>query len=328
MIDYAKITVKAGDGGSGTGSFTRVKSRKRRGKADGGSGGEGGNVYLEASADLSTLEPFRFVKHYEAEKGQPGLSNLRKGARGQDLMVKVPMGTLAKVEDTTYDLVEASQKVLIAKGGEPGKGNAHLRDEFGRRPLKGEKGQEGETKELTLELKLIADIGLIGLPNAGKSTLLSKLTSAKPEIANYPFTTLEPNLGVFEISGKRIIIADIPGLIEGASKGKGLGDLFLRHIERTKTLFHLIDTSAYTEKESAFQKAWQDYQAIRNELRTKSTALTKKKEVIVLTKLDLADKTIVEEITKEFGKKRKRVIAISAETEEGLGNLTSLISKA
>src|SRR3989344_1788407 len=302
MIDFAKITTEGGKGGNGAGSFRRTKG-KRRGKADGGDGGTGGNVWIEATLDLNTLEPFRFVKNYKAHDGQNGSSNLRRGANGGDLVLKVPAGTVVEAETTDYrlqttavdsrqltvDLTHEGQKTLVARGGGGGRGNAKLRDEFKRRPKAGEKGAVGETCDITLELKLVADVGLIGLPNAGKSALISVLASAKPQIASYPFTTLEPNLGVLEVSARgpvssfppasaqssqssqstkpsepedlravgspstaatlresklaRLILADIPGLIEGAAKGIGLGDLFLRHIERTKILVHLIDVS-------------------------------------------------------------------------------------
>src|SRR3989304_1366714 len=240
MIDYARITVKAGSGGNGSGSFHRIKG-KRYGKADGGDGGWGGDVYLEATRDLSTLESFRYVKDYKAKDGSNGQSQRRRGAQGEDLAVKVPVGTVLegiesiksidgiegsskKPSDThdtfdtqnalLFDLVENGQQVLVARGGQGGRGNTHLRDEFGRRPKKGEKGEVGEARNLTLELKLISDVGLIGSPNAGKSTLLSALTSARPAIAPYPFTTLEPNLGVLSvaqwISGSVCQKSDLP----------------------------------------------------------------------------------------------------------------------
>jgi GTPase len=377
MIDFVRITVRAGEGGSGAGSFKSIKGR-RRGKADGGDGGDGGDVYLQASADLGTLEPYRYVKDYRALSGQNGLSNLRRGAKGEDLVLKVPTGTVVSVNtgpvatlsvgaskldkgsepDETelrvsrnpfsratssesdsffLDLVQVGQKELVAKGGVGGRGNAHLKDEYDRRPLKGETGEEGEFFELTLELKLIADIGLIGLPNAGKSTLLSKLTKAKPEVAAYPFTTLEPNLGVMNVAGsdlrsdpdkalsgsdlgnllRRVIFADIPGLIEGASGGKGLGDLFLRHIERTGMLLHLIDMST--------DDAWRDYQIIRKELKDYARELSKKKELIVLNKSDLVDEAAVDRIKKEFGKRRKKVVVISAEKGDGLEALIKYV---
>ncbi len=399
MIDFAHITVCAGKGGDGSGSRTQIKG-KRYGRADGGDGGRGGNVYLLASTDLNNLEAYRYLRHYEAKNGVNGFANLRRGATGEDLVLKVPVGTLAKVESMgpvssflpasarsgrksdrsgsgqselraagnlstaathntfVIDLIEDGQKVLLARGGEGGRGNAHLRDEFGRRPRVGERGEAGEKLDLTLELKLIADVGLIGLPNAGKSTLLAALTAAKPTIAAYPFTTLEPNLGVLETgpvssfslpasarsvrssdqrgedkpelradgslsrtaTRSRIVIADIPGLIEGASTGKGLGDLFLRHIERTKILVHLIDISTSVD-------VWKDYQTIRNELKTYSKELVKKKEIVVLNKIDLADRETVEKIAEEFKLHRKKVLAISAQKGIGTSELVKEIFK-
>lgn len=382
MIDFARIVVIAGDGGGGCGSFFRIKG-KRYGKADGGDGGRGGDVYAEATRDLSTLESYRYVKNYKAENGGVGFSNNRRGADGSDLMLKVPVGTLVKVHseegivnsqklDTSHyslitDLVNTADKVLVARGGEGGRGNAHLRDEYGHRPKVGERGQEGELVGVTLEMKLIADVGLVGLPNAGKSRLLAKLTAARPKIAAYPFTTLEPNLGVLTFSGpvirkNLVVIADIPGLIEGASQGRGLGDLFLRHIERTKILVHLVDVSTSTDK-------WQDYQTIRDELKAYSEGknlgfqvfdreaqnesagtfvnlergrenygreavgiysrkLAKKLEIVVLTKVDLVDKKTVDVVVASFKKRRKKVIATSAETGEGLAELVSALQRA
>ena len=369
MIDFARITVIGGKGGDGAGSFTHIKG-KRRGKADGGDGGRGGNVFLISTRDLNTLEPFRYIKEYKAKDGSNGLSRRRKGAGGVDLMVKVPVGTMVKAlslkwevrsvnvdnemgsgknpqshfshptsKINAFDLIKDGQIVLVASGGEEGKGNSHLKDEYGRRLFTGEKGKKGEKVNLELELKLIADVGLIGLPNAGKSTLIGKLTAAKPKVADYPFTTLEPNLGVMEVKvisqsdksktgdrlytsdfDSRLVIADIPGLIEGASKGRGLGDLFLRHIERTKILVHLIDV---TESEDL----WQTYQTVRTELREYSKVLVKKKEIIILNKSDLVDKNKREQAEQEFKMKRKKVVAISALTGEGLDKLIGEISK-
>ncbi len=331
MIDFARITIKAGDGGRGAGSFMHIKG-KRRGKADGGDGGGGGNVYFVASADINTLERFRFVKDYEAKDGGAGEPQRRKGAEGADLEIKVPAGTQIKVLGPStgatqgivvYDLGQVGEKVLLARGGEGGRGNNHLRDEFGRRPFGGEAGSEGEVFNLELELKLIADVGLVGLPNAGKSTLISTLTSAKPKVAPYPFTTLEPNLGVMEagpVTQKRLVLADIPGLIEGASEGRGLGDLFLRHIERTKMLLHLVEAKDANE-------VWENYQIVRGELKNYSKSLSGKKEVVVVTKIDLVDEDLIAEIKKLFGAKRKKVVFISAVTGEGLEALKKEILK-
>lgn len=368
MIDFAKITVKAGDGGNGSGSFMHIKG-KRRGKADGGNGGRGGSVYLEATNDLNTLEPFRFVKEYKAENGGNGLSKKCKGAEGSDYVVRVPVGTQVKVKSQSeesklsplhfdFDLVWSGQKILVARGGEGGRGNCHMKDEYGRRPFKGETGEQGEVCELVLELKLIAQVGLIGLPNAGKSTLLAKLTSAKPKIADYPFTTLEPNLGVLNLLSfdrllrrgqrsvtnlhneqvshnsettpsqtlsldrlnGRIVIADIPGLIEGASQGKGLGDLFLRHVERTKVLVHLIDASGEGDVLS-------DYQVVRRELADYSKELAKKKEIIVASKIDLVSAEVIDGIKSAFSAKRKKVYLVSAVTGKGIDELVKAIAK-
>ncbi len=366
MIDYAKITAKAGDGGNGSGSFMHIKG-KRRGKADGGNGGRGGSVYLEATNDLNTLEPFRYVKEYKAGNGGNGLSKKCKGAEGSDYTVRVPVGTVAKIlddrskimddnntskiqnlESKVYDLVYGGDKILVARGGEGGRGNCHMKDEYGRRPFKGETGEQGEACGLVLELKLIAQVGLIGLPNAGKSTLLAKLTSAKPKIADYPFTTMEPNLGVMNGSwfmvrsssrGRKgedeasmnnelrtmnkpasLVIADIPGLIEGASQGKGLGDLFLRHIERTKVLVHLIDVSGGGD-------VLANYQVVRRELSDYSKELAKKKEIIVVSKIDLVDAGVIDRIKSAFSAKRKKVYLISAATGEGVDELVKAISK-
>lgn len=354
MIDFAKITVKAGNGGRGAGAFAHIKG-KRLGKANGGDGGRGGDVYIAASLDVKGLETFRYNKDFTAANGQNGDPNKRKGAEGEDLVLKVPVGTLVKVMSQSdesglstlhsdFDLITDGQKVLVARGGEGGRGNAHLRDSFGRRPKAGEVGQEGEYLELTLELKLIADVGLIGLPNAGKSTLLTALTSARPAIADYPFTTLEPNLGVlsgssvmvYRSSGKRkkekathepltindtrLVIADIPGLIEGASEGKGLGHLFLRHIERTKILVHMIDVSGSTDPVL-------DYRAVRAELKKYSPELAKKKEIVVLNKVDLVGKEVLDQSRTSFKKMRKRVVLLSAETGEGLHDLVLQILK-
>ncbi len=345
MIDFANITVKAGNGGNGAGSFEHVKG-KRRGKADGGDGGRGGDVYIVASANLNTLEPFRFVKEYKAEDGRNGLPKKCTGAVGATLEIKVPVGTVAKISNfkfqisNFFDLTQEGQKVLVARGGDGGRGNRHMRDEFGRRPFAGEKGGDGEAVDLELQLKLIADVGLVGLPNGGKSTLLSKLTAATPKIAPYPFTTLEPNLGVMQVKvqsqsaksktehgptlstsdfDSRLVVADIPGLIEGASGGKGLGDLFLRHIERTKILVHIIDATS--------DDVIGSYQTIRAELKAYSVELAKKKEIVVLNKIDLVSRDVLDAKVALFKKKRKKVFAVSAQGAIGLEPLVGEIVK-
>lgn len=338
MIDFARISVKAGDGGHGAGSFEHVKG-KRRGKADGGDGGRGGDVYMVASADLSTLEPFRFIKEYKAQNGGLGSPKRCTGAQGSPLEIKVPAGTDIEISDAagklqTADLVVVGDKLLVARGGEGGRGNAHLRDELGRRPFRGEEGQLGERLELQLQLKLIADVGLVGLPNVGKSTLISKLTRAEVKIAPYPFTTLEPNLGVMSafsyqsiassakaknlnvklLNARRpIVIADVPGLIEGASRGRGLGDLFLRHIERTKIIVHLIDATSVD--------VTGDWRTVRDELKAYSGDLVGKKEIVALNKIDALETDELEAKIGEFKKFRKKVYPISAIDGTGIDAL-------
>lgn len=335
MIDYARITVTAGKGGDGGSSQQQLKG-KRYSKADGGNGGSGGSVFLVATNDLNTLENYRFVKDYKAEDGKIGLGQLARGATGKDLLLKVPVGTVAtfgsggnETFPALFDLIEDGAQALVAKGGQGGRGNAHLRDEFGRRPRAGEKGQPGEVVEITLELKIIAQVGLIGLPNAGKSTLLSKLTAAKPAIAPYPFTTLEPNLGVLTSTVNReqttanrqapVVIADIPGLIEGASGGKGLGHLFLRHIERTTLIVHVIDAN--------MEDPWKDYMTVRNELKTHSADLVKKKEIIVINKIDEVTPQRLEETLAVFKSHKKMTVPISAATGQNLEKLVKEIIK-
>lgn len=328
MIDFAKITVKAGNGGSGAGSFRHIKG-KRYGKADGGNGGRGGHVYFETSGDLNTLEPYRFVKNFDAEYGGSGSSNLRRGAGGRDLVLKVPIGTQITInglDGEVYDMVDDNQKVLVARGGEGGRGNAHLRDEFGRRPRVAEVGKPGDEVAVTLELKLIADVGIIGLPNAGKSTLLAALTAARPKIAEYPFTTLEPNLGVLKPTStpahqpKSLILADIPGLIEGANQGKGLGDKFLRHIERTRVLLHVIDISPPNDVTYL-------YETVRNELHQYGLGLSRKREIIILNKIDLVDSKRIKEAKSYFSRRRKRVFSTSAHTGQGIEELKAFLLK-
>ncbi|HEY5600633.1 MAG TPA: GTPase ObgE [Patescibacteria group bacterium] len=349
MIDYAKIVVKAGDGGDGIVSFFWLPGM-RHGKPDGGDGGKGGDVYFEATTDLNTLEPFRYVKQYNAQNGSRGGKNNKKGADGNELTIKVPVGTVGRTsgnrvigqsgnqdigklgsqepDNQIFDMISPGQKVLIVLGGMGGRGSARFKSSTNRSPKESEPGGGGEEKNLTLELKLLADIGLIGLPNAGKSTLLSVLTSAKPKIADYPFTTLEPNLGVMSIDYRRstidgpfsLVIADIPGLIEGASLGKGLGEEFLRHVARSKILLHLVSL----ENEDP-QK---EYRTIRRELASYSQDLVQKKEIVILTKTDLAPLNRVKVVTSEFSKKKIKVLAISAVTHKGLEELKKEILKS
>jgi GTP-binding protein len=329
MIDYVKIKLKAGKGGNGAASFQRLRGRPY-GPPDGGDGGEGGNVYLVVSRDLTTLIPYRYKKHFEAKDGVRGAKNHRKGKSGEDLFLSVPAGTrvMDASERLFADLTRMGEKVMVAKGGKGGRGNMHIkRSEIrGNTPGLGrkseawrwfEKGEEGQEIELILELKLLADIGLIGLPNAGKSTLLSKLTAATPKIASYEFTTLEPNLGVMRHKGKEIVLADIPGLIEGASKGKGLGVQFLRHVERTKILVHLISIES--------EDPVGDLKTVDDELKKYSEVLGDKPQVYLLTKIDIVDLEDFENKVSQFKKKRVKVLPVSSVTGDGLEELQDAI---
>lgn len=328
MVDYVNIKVKSGDGGDGHTSFIRQKG-KPFGIPEGGDGGNGADVFIVPSKDLNTLAPYRFKKDFEALKGENGGKNNRTGAKSPDLLLEVPLGTLIKDDkgQLIYDVTSLTDKILVAKGGQGGRGNIHLRHEVKKRQAQGErglikvfeKGHPGESFNLTLELKVLADIGLVGYPNAGKSTLLSKLTAAKPKIADYPFTTLEPNLGVMHFNKKEVVIADIPGLIEGASSGKGLGDAFLRHIERTRLLVHMISLES--------QDPLKDYQTINQELFSYSEKMKLKKQVVVLNKIDLLGKEKAQEIEKQFKKKRIKTFLISAVGEIGLEELKKELVK-
>lgn len=307
MIDYAKIVVIAGKGGGGKVAWRQDKF-VRKGGPDGGNGGAGGSVWLEVDPDLNTLKNFQFQKKFNAQPGQMGGKAKRTGRGGEDLVIKVPIGTVVKTEGSDpsiIDLVKPGQKILVVHGGHGGRGNWVFRSPTNTTPKTAEPGGPGETKILTLELKLLADVGLIGLPNSGKSTLLSVLTGARPKIADYPFTTLEPNLGVMEGSDPSMgmVIADIPGLIEGASQGKGLGIEFLRHIERCRALVHLIDATSKTIAA--------DYQQVRNELGQYSAKLLDKPEIIVLNKIDLTAKI----------PRFKKAIPLSAATHKNLSKL-------
>jgi GTP-binding protein len=271
FLDQVKIYVKAGNGGSGSASFRREKFIEFGGP-DGGDGGDGGSVILIAEENLNTLIDFRFTQHFKAGRGQNGMGKKKTGKAGKDLILKVPIGTQVYEEDNNTlieDLKKIGQKLVIATGGKKGLGNVRFKSSTNRSPRKKTDGSEGESFWIWLQLKVIADIGIIGMPNAGKSSLLSVLTKAKPKIANYPFTTINPNLGVASYSDKEITLADIPGLIEGAHEGIGLGDKFLRHIERCKSIIHLIDITD--------EKLLENYLKIRKELSKYSTNLLKKK---------------------------------------------------
>ena len=320
FLDQAKIYVKAGSGGSGSSSFRREKFIEFGGP-DGGDGGIGGSVILTAVENLNTLIDFRFKQHFEARRGQNGMGKKKTGKAGEDLVLKVPIGTQIFEEDNNTlieDLNTIGQKIIIAKGGKKGLGNVRFKSSTNRAPRKKTDGSKGESFWIWLQLKVIADIGIIGLPNAGKSSLLSALTKAKPKIANYPFTTLNPNLGVANYSDKEITIADIPGLIEGAHEGVGLGDKFLRHIERCKSLIHLIDITN--------EDIIENYLKIRQELSKYSKDILKKKEIIVFNKIDIINTNEIEQKKKNFKKKiKKNVYKISIIQNKGLTNIKKLM---
>lgn len=322
MVDSAKIIVMAGNGGDGSAHFRREKYNPKGGP-DGGDGGDGGDVYIEVDKDLSTLSNFAHKKKFEAEKGQGGMGSLKSGKAGDDLMVRVPIGTLIMFSDErgrrVLDMDKLGMRELVASGGRGGLGNDHFKSPSNRTPREFTEGTEGESFELDLELKLLADVGLVGLPNAGKSTLLSVLTKARPKIADYEFTTLEPNLGVMEIGKKSLVLADIPGLIEGASTGKGLGDQFLRHIERTTVLVHLVSPRSFDS--FGDKEMWEDYETIRKELEDFKAGLEQKKEIVVLNKIDLIDEEKVKKVVEFFKKKKVKMLPISCGTTVGIEEL-------
>ena len=296
FLDQAKIYIKAGNGGSGSASFRREKFVEYGGP-DGGDGGDGGSIIVQSDRNLNTLIDFRYAQHFKAQHGKPGSKRNKTGANGEDLILKVPLGTQVYEEDNNtliYDFTKNKEKYLVASGGKGGLGNVRFKSSTNRAPRKKTNGKLGEEFWIWLQLKVIADIGIIGKPNAGKSSLLAALTRAKPKIANYPFTTINPNLGVSYYGGKEITLADIPGLVEGAHKGTGLGIQFLKHIERCKSLLHMIDITDKDLKKS--------YKQIKNELKNYSSKLNKKKELIVLNKTDLIDENKVKKIIKNFSK--------------------------
>ena len=307
FLDQAKINLKAGNGGSGSASFRREKFVEFGGP-DGGDGGNGGSILFEAERNLNTLIDYRYSQHFKAENGKPGSKKNKTGANGKDLILKVPIGTQIYEEDNNtiiYDFKKNKEKFLVASGGKGGLGNVRFKSSTNRAPRKKTNGKVGEEFWIWLQLKIIADVGIIGLPNAGKSSLLAALTRAKPKIADYPFTTINPNLGVTYYNNKEITLADIPGLVEGAHKGVGLGDKFLRHIERCKILIHLLDI-----KESSLVE---NYLKIRSELKSYDVSLSKKKEIIYLNKSDLLEKNELEEklyIFRSKIKKKYKIISV------------------
>ena len=318
FLDQVKIYIKAGNGGDGSPSFRREKFIEFGGP-DGGDGGKGGSVILKAEQNLNTLIDFRYQQHHKAKRGENGAGQNRTGKSGEDLILKVPLGTQVFEEDNKtliYDFTKISEEFIAAAGGKGGLGNTRFKSSTNRAPRKFTKGTQGEEFTIWLQLKTIADIGIIGLPNAGKSSLLASVTNANPKIANYQFTTLNPNLGVASYDDKEITIADIPGLVEGAHKGTGLGIQFLKHIERCKSLLHLIDITSEDLKKS--------YQQVKNELKKYSNKLTKKKELIVLNKIDLVDEKEVNHIIKDFKKNTKsEVIAVSTFNKSSVSKIKS-----
>ena len=318
FLDQVKIYIKAGNGGDGSPSFRREKFIEFGGP-DGGDGGKGGSVILKAEQNLNTLIDFRYQQHHKAKRGENGAGQNRTGKSGEDLILKVPLGTQVFEEDNKtliYDFTKISEEFVAAAGGKGGLGNTRFKSSTNRAPRKFTKGTQGEEFTIWLQLKTIADIGIIGLPNAGKSSLLASVTNANPKIANYQFTTLNPNLGVASYDDKEITIADIPGLIEGAHKGTGLGIQFLKHIERCKSLLHLIDITSEDLKKS--------YQQVKNELKKYSNKLIKKKELIVLNKIDLIDEKEVIHIIKDFKKSTKsEVIAVSTFNKSSVSKIKS-----
>ena len=318
FLDQVKIYIKAGNGGDGSPSFRREKFIEFGGP-DGGDGGKGGSVILKAEQNLNTLIDFRYQQHHKAKRGENGAGQNRTGKSGEDLILKVPLGTQVFEEDNKtliYDFTKISEEFIAAAGGKGGLGNTRFKSSTNRAPRKFTKGTQGEEFTIWLQLKTIADIGIIGLPNAGKSSLLASVTNANPKIANYQFTTLNPNLGVASYDDKEITIADIPGLVEGAHKGTGLGIQFLKHIERCKSLLHLIDITSEDLKKS--------YQQVKNELKKYSNKLTKKKELIVLNKIDLIDEKEVNYMIKDFKKNTKsEVIALSTFNKSSVSKIKS-----
>ena len=316
FLDQVKIYVKAGDGGNGSPSFRREKFIEFGGP-DGGDGGKGGSVVLRSERNLNTLIDYRYQQHHKAERGTDGAGKKRTGRSGKDLFLKVPVGTQVFEEDNKtliFDFKKQGDEFVVASGGKGGLGNVRFKSSTNRAPRKFTKGKIGEEFIIWLQLKTIADIGIIGLPNAGKSSLLSAITSATPKIANYKFTTLNPNLGVAVYDDKEITIADIPGLVEGAHKGVGLGIKFLKHIERCKTLLHLIDI---TEKDLE-----NTYKQVKNELKSYSKDLLKKEEIIVLNKTDLVDKEEVKEIINDFSKNKKsEVVTLSTLNKKSISKI-------
>ena len=326
FVDYAKIIIKSGDGGNGAATFRREKY-VAAGGPDGGDGGNGGDIYFIVDPDSNTLIDFRYTKKFKAENGQNGSGSHRFGKSGEDCYIKVPLGTIVRDAETNkviVDLSEVGQKELILKGGRGGKGNSHFATSTRQAPRFAIDGEKGKEKELILELKLLADVGLVGFPNVGKSTILSRVTKATPKIADYHFTTIDPNLGVVKTEhGDSFVLADIPGIIEGASEGIGLGTQFLRHVERTRLLLHVLDIAG-TEGRDPID----DFNKINEEIKKYSEKLATRKQIIVANKVDsMQDEENFNKIEKIAKDKDLKIFKISAVTGEGLNELFNYVSE-
>lgn len=327
FVDQVRIFVKAGDGGDGAVAFRREKYVEKGGPS-GGDGGDGGSVVFVADPQLTTLLDYRYQQHYRAQSGQHGMGNDRNGRKGEDLTLKVPVGTLVKVADSgevLADLTTPGQTFIAARGGRGGLGNMNFATSTRQTPRFAEEGKPGEERTLVLELKLLADVGLVGFPNAGKSTLISRISRARPKIADYPFTTLVPNLGMVQYKdGLSFVVADIPGLIEGTAEGAGLGHQFLRHVERCRVLVHLVDLAAPGDDREPVR----DYEVINAELKKYSQKLAKKPQIVAATKMDLPEaQEKLAAFTAAMKRKKRQVVAISAVTGEGLPKLLDAVAK-
>src|SRR3954453_22608612 len=326
FIDEARVHVRAGKGGNGAVAFRREKFVPKGGPS-GGDGGDGASVIMVVDGGLSTLLDFRYRKEYLAPSGQPGANKDKYGRGGEDLILRVPPGTQI-FDDTTGDLMadlrRDGERFVVARGGKGGRGNIHFATPTDRAPRRAEPGLAGEERDLRLELKLLADVGLLGFPNVGKSSLIARVSAARPKIADYPFTTLVPNLGMVRISGERsFVVADIPGLIEGAHAGAGLGDRFLRHLDRTRLLVHLLDASA------SGRTPLRDYEAMNQELALYDPALAARPQLVVLNKIDLPDvRKLAKQIARPFARRGIALHAISAATGEGTAELLESIWRA
>ena len=319
FIDEAKVLLKSGDGGEGCLSFRREKFIEYGGP-DGGNGGNGGNIFIQGTKSLNTLVDYRFQKHFKAKKGRHGSGRNRTGAAGQDITLKLPLGTEIFVENELIADVMTTEKFLLFPGGKGGLGNINFKSSTNRAPRKTTPGGKGQEAEVLFQLKLLADIGLVGFPNAGKSSLLRSLSAAKPKVADYPFTTIEPKLGVVRIHDDEVVIADIPGLLSGAHKGTGLGFQFLRHIERCTSVIHIIDVS----EKNLIEK----YEVICNELDGFDTSINKKDKIIVLNKSDLINDNDMKKVIKKFKSKyNHKVFLVSTITGYGIDELKSHVVK-